>query len=390
MHQHTLDLNHEGTSDRVQRLREFAFAGAIGGLLLLNVTGTFRTVYGIDTAALLALLAGYRTIHNAINGLLRRRISADLAICIAVAAAFWAREYLAAAEAMLIMLVGESLESYAARRTAAAIRRFVEQMPTHARVLRGAIEIEAHSDELRQGDMIVVRSGERIAADGVVAFGTSSVDEASITGEPMPRDKREGDEIYSGTLNRNGLLHVRVTRAGSDTTLARVIRFVEEARERKAPVVRLADRWATFFVPALLLCAAATYYATREPLRAVAVLIVGCPCALILATPTAMVAAIGALARRGILVRGGTALQQAAAVNTIFFDKTGTVTEGQFEIIRLVPAGISEDELLRLAATAEAASDHLLAQVIVAETRQRGIPIAATGLARVVPGLDEC
>ena len=158
----------------------------------------------------------------------------------------------------------------------------------------------------------MVRAGERIAADGVIEQGASSIDESSITGEPLPRDKQAGDEVFSGTLNGNGLLRIRVTAPATETTLARVVKLVEEAQEKRAPVERLADRYAKYFLPALLLAAALTFYFTRDWLRTVAVLIVACPCALILATPTAMVAAIGGLARRGILVRGGAVMQHAA------------------------------------------------------------------------------
>ena len=296
----------------VDRIRTFAFAGFVGFLLLLNVTGVFRTVFGIDTAAILTLVAGYRVFYHAISSLFARQISADLAIVIAVIAAMSVGEYLAAAEAMFIMLVGEGLESYAATRTKAAIQRFVEKMPRHARLLRDGDEVEVDVEDLQPGDMIVVRAGERIAADGVIAQGQSSIEESTITGEPLPRDKGPGDEVFSGTLNGNGLLTISVTRAGSDTTLARVVRLVEEAKSRKAPVERMADRYARYFLPAILLVAGATFYFTRDWLRTVSVLIVACPCALILATPTAMVAAIGGLARRGILVRGGSVIEAAA------------------------------------------------------------------------------
>jgi P-type Cu+ transporter len=236
------------------------------------------------------------------------------------------------------------------------------------------------------GDTILVRAGERIPADGAVAAGLSSVDESSITGESLPRDKEGGDEVFSGTLNGHGLLRIRVTRAGEDTTLARVIKLVEEARRRKAPVERLADRWAKYFVPALLLAGALTFYFTGDWLRTVAVLIVACPCALILATPTAVVAAMGGLARRGILVRGGTVLQEASRLDTVVFDKTGTVTEGRFEIVKIVANGAAEDEILRLAAMAESGSDHVLARVIVDEARRRELAFAAPETARILPG----
>ncbi|MBV9082574.1 MAG: FtsH protease activity modulator HflK, partial [Acidobacteriaceae bacterium] len=235
-------------------------------------------------------------------------------------------------------------------------------------------------------DTMIVRARERIPGDGIVRQGFSSVDESSVTGEPLPRDKQAGDEVFSGTLNGDGLLHVSVTRAGNDTTLARVIRLVEDAQLRRAPVERLADRVAKYFLPALLLSGALTFYFTRDWLRTVSVLIVACPCALILATPTAMVAAIGGLARRGILVRGAAALQRAAKVDTVAFDKTGTVTLGQFEIVKIVPFDRPEDDVLLLAAAAESASEHTLARVIVAEALGRNSHLPAVERARVLPG----
>src|SRR5580704_4277203 len=317
-------------------LSEYGFAAIVGVLLLLNLTGTFKTVFGFDTAILITILAGYKTFYNSIAALLEKRISADLALCVAVIAALSVGEYLAAAEAMFIVMVGEGLESFAAGRTAAAIGRFVAQMPRIARLLKGGIEEEVDAATLAPGDRIVVRAGERIAADGVIEQGLSSIDESSITGEPLPHNKQPGDEVFSGTLNGNGLLRIRVTRAGAETTLARVIQLVDEAKDKRAPVERLADRYAKYFLPALLLAGVLTYYFTGNWLRTVAVLIVACPCALILATPTAMVAAIGGLARRGILVRGGGVVQNLAKVDTAVFDKTGTVTEGRFEITKVI------------------------------------------------------
>src|SRR5579871_3308449 len=323
-------------SDVGSLILEYRFAAIVGLLLLLNLTGIFKSFFGVDTAIVITLLAGYKTFYNSISALLEKTISADLALCVAVIAALSVGEYLAAAEAMFIVMVGESLESFAAGRTEAAIRRFVAQLPRVARLLKDGREEEVDADALLPGDRIAVRAGERIPADGFIEQGFSSVDESSISGEPLPREKQAGDEVFSGTLNGHGLLRVRVTRAGGETTLARVIQLVQEAKEKQAPVERLADHYARYFLPALLLAGGATYYFTGNWVRTVAVLIVACPCALILATPTAMVAAIGGLARRGILVRGGTVLQQAAKIDTMIFDKTGTVTSGQFDILRIV------------------------------------------------------
>jgi len=373
-------------SERSERLRYFGFAAFVGLLLLSNLLGYFRTIFGIDTAAIITVLAGYRIFFNSIAALFERKISADLAICIAVIAALAVGQYLAAAEAMFIMLVGEGLEAYAAGRTSAAIHRFVEQMPRRARRLRNGDEQEVDAAALEPGDVILVRASERIPADGVVLSGVSSVDESTITGEALPREKDAGEEIYSGTLNGYGLLRIQVTRAGGETTLSRVVALVEEARNQRAPVERLADRYAQYFLPALLLAAALTFYFTADWLRTVAVLIVACPCALILATPTAMVSAIGGLARRGILVRGGTVLQQAAEVDTVVFDKTGTITSGQFEILRVIALAGTEMDVMRLAAAAESGSDHVLARVIIAEAARRGIKPAAVERGQILPG----
>jgi Cu+-exporting ATPase len=368
-------------------LYHFGFAGAVGVLLLLNLLGVFNSIYGIDTAAILTLVAGYRIFYNAISALLEKKISADLAICVAAVAALAIGEYLAAAEAMLIMLVGEGLEGYAAGRTEAAIHKFVEQLPRRARLLRDGEEVDVDAASLSEGDRIVVRAGERIAADGEIAQGSSSVDESTITGESLPRDKEIGDEVFSGTLNGHGMLIIRVTRAGSDTTLARVIKLVEEAKGKKAPVERLADRYARYFLPALVVVAVAVFYFTRDWLRTVSVLIVACPCALVLATPAAMVAAMGGLARRGILVRGASVMQSAAKVDTVLFDKTGTVTEGRFNIARIIPVdSAGEDELLALAAAAESGSDHMLARVIVDEAQHRNLNIPKPEEAHILPG----
>lgn len=372
--------------ERQERIRYYTFAAFVGVILLFNVTGVWKSVFGIDTAVIVTLLAGYKTFYNSISSLLEKRISADIALCIAVIAALTVGEYLAAAEAMFIVLVGEGLESYAAGRTEAAILKFVAHLPRRARVLRDGGEVEVSAESLLPGDTVIVRAGERIAADGVVALGASSIDESSITGEPLPRDKQSGDEVFSGTVNGNGLLHIRVTRAGEDTTLARVVALVKEAREKPAPVQRAADRYAKYFLPALLISAALTFYFTGNWLRTVAVLIVACPCALILATPTAMVAAIGGLARRGILVRGGTVLELASKVDTIVFDKTGTVTEGQFEIVRIIALDRDENDLLGLAAAAERGSDHMLARVIVEQAKTRRVRVPSSEEATVIPG----
>lgn len=373
--------------ERRERLLYYSFAGVVGILLLLNWLGVFKTLFGIDTAILITLLAGYKTFYNSISALLEKRISADIALCIAVIAALATGHNLAAAEAMFVVLVGEGLESYAAGRTSAAIHEFVEQLPRNATILRNGSEEIIGADLLAAGDIILVRAGERLPADGFVESGYSQIDESSLTGEPLPKDKKPGDAVLSGTLNGNGALQIRVTGSGDATTVSKVVALIQAAQQRRAPVEKLADRYAQYFLPALLLAAALTFYFTRDWNRTVAVLIVACPCALILATPTAMVAAIGGLARRGILVRGAAVLERAAKAGTVLFDKTGTITEGRFEISDIVAIGRGEADVLRIAAATERASNHPLAQIIVAEALRRGIELLQPDTSETLPGL---
>lgn len=364
------------------------FTTAVGVLLLLNWLGVFTTIFGLNTAILLTLIGGYNIYYKAISALFAKRITADLAILIAIGAALAIGEYFAAAEAVFIMLVGEGLEEFASRRTRSAIEKLIALTPKTAHLKSGAEEKEVALADVQVNDVVIVRPGERIPVDGVIASGSSSINEAPITGESLPVDKGVGAAVFAGSVNTLGALEVRVTGVGADTTLARIIALIEEAEHKKAPAVRLADRYATFFLPLLLVMAAATYYFTGEWVRTVAVLLVACPCALILATPAAVVAAIGRLARDGILVKSGAALEAMASVDCVVFDKTGTITAGRPVITNITSFnGHSENELLQLAALAEQRSEHVIAQLIVRETRARGLTIAAAEEFTIDPGL---
>ncbi len=368
------------------------FTATVGVLLLLNWLGVFTTIFGVNTAILLTLIGGYKIFYKAISALFEKRITADLAILIAIGAALAIGEYVAAAEAVFIMLVGEGLEEFASRRTRVAIEKLVDLAPKTARIKNGDEEREVAVEEVQVGDIVIVRPGERIPVDGAIISGRSSINEAPITGESLPVDKAPGDAVFAGSVNTAGVLEVSATRVGADTTLARIIALIEDAEHKKAPAVRLADRYAMFFLPLLMIAAAATYYFTGELVRTVAVLLVACPCALILATPAAVVAAIGRLARDGVLVKSGAALEAMAAVDCFVFDKTGTITTGRPVITNITAFsgngnGHSDDELLQMAALAEQRSEHAIAQLIVAETRARGLSIAAAEEFTIDPGL---
>ncbi len=365
------------------------FTAVVGVLLLAHWLGYVPTVFGVNTALLLALFGGYKIYYKAIAGLFDKRITADLAIVIAIGAALAIGEYIAAAEAVFIMLVGEGLEEFASRRTRTAIKQLIDLAPQRARLkVAGEGEREVAIAEVQTGDIVIVRPGERIPVDGTIAFGCASINEAPITGESLPVEKGFGEAVYAGSVNAVGALEIAATRVGDDTTLAQIVALIEKAEQQKAPAVRLADRYAAWFLPLLAITAVATFYFTGDWLRTVAVLLVACPCALILATPAAVVAGIGRLARAGVLVKSGAQLEAMAGVDCVVFDKTGTLTAG-----RPVIAGITsfnshaENDLLKLAALAEQRSEHAIAQLIVQETRARGLFIAEAEEFKVEPGL---
>ncbi|MEN5082992.1 heavy metal translocating P-type ATPase [Bosea sp. TWI1241] len=286
-----------------------------------------------------------------------------------------------------LILLGRWFEARARGRTSAAIGRLVGLQARSARILRDGAERDVPVEEVRPGDLVLVRPGEKIAVDGTVVEGSSYVDESMVTGEPSPAAKGPGDGVIGGTINRNGALRFRAEKVGADTLLAQIVRMVESAQGAKLPIQALVDRVTGWFVPAVMAVALATFVAwlafgpspalTQALVNAVAVLIVACPCAMGLATPTSIMVGTGKAAELGILFRQGTALQALSDVGTIAFDKTGTLTKGTPELTKLAAApGFDEAETLALAAAVEAASEHPSAEAIVAEARRRGLTLA--------------
>jgi Cu+-exporting ATPase len=292
-----------------------------------------------------------------------------------------------------LVMLGRLLEHRARRRTTAAIEALAALRPETAHVLRDGIEAEIPTAALRVGDLLVIRPGERVAADGTVEDGTGTVDESLLTGESLPVTKSPGERVTGGAINGEARLLVRATSVGAETVLARMVRLVEDAQATKPPIQRLADRVSAVFVPVVVVIALATFLfwwltgagAAPAILHAVAVLVIACPCAMGLATPTAIMVGTGVAARRGILIRDAAALERAHAVTTVAFDKTGTLTEGHPRLLALHPApGITEPEALRLAAALQSGSEHPLARAVIEAAHD--LPIPPADSVRALPG----
>src|SRR6266508_1543498 len=288
-----------------------------------------------------------------------------------------------AAVIIALILVGKYLEARAKSQTSAAIKALIGLQPKTARVLRGGSEVEAPLAEVRVGDIVVVRPGEKVPVDGVITSGQSSLDESMLTGESMPIQKAVGDAVIGATLNRMGSFQFRATRVGKDTALAQIVKLVQEAQGSKAPVQRLVDQVSAVFVPVVIGIALVTFAVwylvsgdfTQTMMFAVAVLVIACPCALGLATPTAIMVGTGTGAEHGILIKNAEALERASSLTTVVFDKTGTITEGQPAVTDVI-ADVSEGELLQLAASVERGSEHPLGEAIVRAAQERGLALA--------------
>jgi Cu+-exporting ATPase len=299
--------------------------------------------------------------------------------------------------AVIITLIklGKFLEAGARGRGAAAIRGLWDLAPRRAHLVRpDGTELDVPAESVRKGDVVAVRPGERIPVDGTVVRGRSSVDEASMTGESMPATRAEGDGVFGATVNLDGLLHVRADAVGADTALAQIVRLVQEAQGSRAPIQRIADRVSAWFVPAIVLVALGTFGVwmlaegefVHAMIRTVAVLVIACPCALGLATPTAITVGTGRGAAMGLLFRNAEALEVAHRIDTIMFDKTGTLTRGRPVLSEILAFEGDEDEMLALAASAESASVHPVASALTGEARQRGLEISAPREFTAVPG----
>lgn len=336
------------------------------------------------------ILCGIPIILEAVIGLVTAfDIKADVLVSLALIASVCIGEDFAAGEVAFIMQLGSLLEELTVARAHAGIEKLVHLTPQTARVILGGEEKTVPAEDVKVGNLLRVLPGETIPVDGEIVSGQTSVNQAVMTGESLPVDKSVGDEVSSGTVNQFGAFEMKATKVGEDSSIQRMIRLVQSADAGKAKIVGLADRWATWIVVIALTAAALTWIISGEIIRAVTILVVFCPCALVLATPTAIMAAIGNASRHGFLVREGDALERLAAVKKITFDKTGTLTYGTPRVVLVHSAlpSLSDNELYRLCATAEHYSEHPLGKAITRCCQQEmgEIPVEAEDY-QMVPG----
>ena len=332
----------------------------------------------------LLYLAIWRMIHN--PGI--SKISSALLICIAMFAAIAIGDLFAAGEVVFIMAIGALLEEATTNRAKKGLKKLISLAPTKGRRLMDGKEEMIPAEEIRQGDILRILPGETIPVDGTIINGETSVDQSIMTGESLPVDKGVGEEVFCGTINRFGSIDISATKVGKNSSLQKLIRMVQDAENKQAPMQRIADRVASWLVPVALLIAILAYVFTGNIVTAVTVLVVFCPCALVLATPTAIMAAIGQATKHGVIIKSGEALEKMGKVDTIAFDKTGTLTYGRLDVSDMLSfdESISETDLLSLAASAEAKSEHPLGKAIVAYAKAKEVPLAESTAFKMTTG----
>lgn len=354
----------------------------VGVLFVLNafiIDWVFAQAHTVASASAFigAIVLGYPIVWTAMRDIYRGILSINELVAIAVLAAFASSDYKTAGVVAFFMLMGEIIETRTAEGARASIESLIKLTPTKARRITGSAEEEVAAKDLAVGDMIRIRPGDNVAADGVIVTGQGSFNQSTITGESLPADKKPGDEVFAGTQNLTGVLEIKVSRAGQDTTLGRVRELILAAEKTRLPIMKIVDQYMGFYTPLVLVIAALVWAFTRNLNNVISVIIFSCPCAFILATPTAMVAALSAAARLGILIKNVADIELAAKLNAFVFDKTGTLTTGELAVSRLAPIGETKPaELLRVAASAEKYSNHPTAKALAQLASEAGVPVS--------------
>lgn len=313
------------------------------------------------------VFGGYRCTKDAVEATItKKKITAGMLVVLSLIGCIFCKEFLSGALVAFMMIIGEVLEDITMMKTQNAVAELVKLVPHKCRKLVDGQFVEVSIKKVRKGDIIQVQTGEKIAVDGVITKGNAAINEASITGESMPVDKKTGDEVFVGTLNESGVIEVKTEKLGGDTVLGKIINTVKSAQDQKGNAQKIADKFSEVFLPIVLTVCVIVGILTKNPIRVMSVLVIACPCALMLATPTVVIAAVGNAAKKGILVKGGDAIESAAKINAICFDKTGTITKGTPAVIEtyMVP-GITEKDYYTAIAMVEKNSSHPIAKSIM-------------------------
>lgn len=366
----------------------------VGGVFLIAslVLSLTNTPVPLDPAWASVIISGIPLLYLAIWRIIHNpgisKISSALLISIAMFAAIAIGDLFAAGEVAFIMAIGAILEEKTTQRAKKGLKQLISLAPQQGRRIIDGQEEMIPADQIQLGDVLRILPGETIPVDGEIISGETSVDQSIMTGESLPVDKELGDSVFCGTMNRFGAVDIRATKIGEDSSLQKLIRMVQDAENKQAPMQRIADKWASWLVPVALLIAVGAYFGTGNIVTAVTVLVVFCPCALVLATPTAIMAAIGQATKHGVIIKSGEALEKMGKVDTIAFDKTGTLTFGKLEVSDTVSfsSNLDETALLGLVASAEARSEHPLGKAIVAHAKEQGLALIEAANFRMEAG----
>lgn len=357
----------------MSQIKNAYIASVTGVLLLLALAFHFADLSALKDYSLIAgtLIAGYFIAIKAFQALRMKAFSIELLVTIAVIGALIIGEYVESAAVTFLFIFGAYLETRTLERTRSSLRDLIDMTPVEATVIRPEGNVTISADDLVNGDRVLIRSGERVAVDGTIVSGQALIVEAAITGESVPANKAIDDQVYSGTIVDNGYIEVLADRVGDDTTFSKIIEMVEDAQETKTRAQKFLDKFANIYTPSIVVMSVLVYLFSKNVELALTFLVIACPGALVISVPVSMVAGIGNGARHGVLVKGGEIMENLSKINLIIFDKTGTLTQGKPTVTDIKSWGMNEDELLRLVAQAETASEHHLGQTIVAEAKKR-------------------
>lgn len=358
---------------------------ALGGYVIMKFVGYHPVV--IAMMILATLVAGVPIFRRAFQAVRYKIVGIDALVTIAVTGAVIIGEYWEAAAVTFLFVLGDYLESRTIEKTRSSIRALMDLAPDQARVRRNGVEEVISPDDVIQGDLVIVKPGEKIAVDGTVVEGSAYVNQAAITGESIPINRTGDDEVFSGTIIESGYLVIRADRVGEDTTFARILHMVEEAQDKKAKAQKSLEKFSRWYTPSIIVLSAILYIVTRDIRLALTLLVISCPGALVISTPVSIVAGIGNGAKHGVLIKGGEIIEKLGTVKAVAFDKTGTLTEGKPGVTHIKSYGIEENELLRIAAIGESYSEHPLGKAIIREAEERlGLKVTPPEQADIIIG----